>query len=136
MSPLEISATRLAGSVLAPAGSGIVLAEWTAQGSTGTEPQYQAPRHHHEEDEAWYVLDGVLRVQAGDEELVVPAGGAAVVPGGTPHTFWNPDPAPARYLLVMGARTYALIQAIHASQDRTPEAMRRLYEMHGAHLLD
>jgi len=36
----------------------------------------------------------------------------------------------------MGARTYALIQAIHATDDRTAAHMRQLYAQYGATLLD
>ena len=60
MSTPQVAAQRLARTVLAPAGSRLVLAEWTAQGSTGGEPLYQAPLHEHPEDEAWYALEGVL----------------------------------------------------------------------------
>lgn len=131
----QVAAQRLAGTALAPAGSGLVLAEWTAQGSAGDEPLYQAPLHQHPEDEAWYVLEGRLQVRAGEHAHEVPAGGAVIVPGGTPHTFWNPLPDPARYLLVMGPRTYALVRAIHATDDRSPARMRQLYAAHGAMLL-
>jgi mannose-6-phosphate isomerase-like protein (cupin superfamily) len=131
----DTAAQRLAGNALAPAGAQFVLAEWTAQGSTGDEPLYQAPLHKHPEDEAWYVLEGMLRVREGERVHDVPAGGAVIVPGGTPHTFWNPRQDPARYLLVMGAQTYALIQAIHASDDRSPAHMRQLFTDHGATLL-
>ena len=41
----------------------------------------------------------------------------------------------ARYVLVMGARTFALIQAIHETDDRSPARMRQLYAAHGATLL-
>ena len=71
-----------------------------------------------------------------DTSTRIPAGGAVIVPGRTAHTFWNPRPDPARYLLIMGARTYALIQAIHATDDRSPARMRQLYAAHGATLLD
>jgi mannose-6-phosphate isomerase-like protein (cupin superfamily) len=131
----ELAAQQLAGTALAPTGSGLVLAEWTAQGSAGDEPVYQAPLHKHPEDEAWYVLEGTLRVRAGEHVHEVSAGGAVIVPGGTAHTFWNPRPDPARYVLVMGARTFALIQAIHATDDRSPARMRQLYAAHGATLL-
>jgi mannose-6-phosphate isomerase-like protein (cupin superfamily) len=131
----DTSAQRLAGTALAPAGSQLVLAEWTAEGTAGDEPLYQAPLHKHPEDEAWYVLEGMLRVRAGEQVHEVPAGGAVIVPGGTPHTFWNPRSDPARYVLVMGARTFALIQAIHATDDRSPARMRQLYAAHGATLL-
>jgi mannose-6-phosphate isomerase-like protein (cupin superfamily) len=115
MPTLNTAAQRLAGTALAPAGSQLVLAEWTAQGSAGDEPVYQAPLHKHSEDEAWYVLEGTLRVRVGDQVDEVTAGGAVIVPGGTAHTFWNPRPELARYLLIMGAQTHALIQAIHAT---------------------
>jgi mannose-6-phosphate isomerase-like protein (cupin superfamily) len=132
----DVVAARLNGQVLAPAGSKLVLAEWVAQGSVGDEPLYQAPLHAHEEDEAWYVLEGTLRVWVGDDQVEISAGGAAIVPGGTAHTFWNPSPEPARYVLVMGARTYALIQALHASDDRGPGRIRQLFEQHGARLVE
>ncbi|WP_227996015.1 cupin domain-containing protein [Glycomyces albidus] len=136
MSVPEFFAPDMRGRTLAPPGSDLVLAEWEADGSTGGERVYQAPLHRHADDEAWYVLDGSLGVRIGDEEVVVPAGGAAIVPGGTAHTFWNAGPDPARYLLVMGAKTNALINAIHAAADRGPEAMRRLFEQHDAELLE
>ena len=43
-------------------------------------------------------------------------------------------PDPARYLLVMGAHTFALVQAIHATDDRSPDRMRQLYAAYGATL--
>jgi mannose-6-phosphate isomerase-like protein (cupin superfamily) len=135
MSTPQVAAPRLAGTALAPAGSQLVLAEWTAQGSTADEPLYQAPLHHHPEDEAWYVLEGTLAFRAGEHVHQIPAGGAMIVPGGTAHTFWNPHPDPARYVLVMGARTFALIEAIHAAADPSPARMRQLYADHGATLL-
>jgi mannose-6-phosphate isomerase-like protein (cupin superfamily) len=135
MSTPPIAAQRLAGTALAPAGSRLVLAEWTAQGSPGNEPLYQAPLHQHPEDEAWYVLEGTLRVRAGEDVHELSAGGAVIVPGGTAHTFWNPRPRPARYILIMGVQTFALIQAIHATDDRNPDRMRQLYAAHGATLL-
>jgi mannose-6-phosphate isomerase-like protein (cupin superfamily) len=134
--PEEVTATALAGRVLAPPGSGIVLAEWTAQAATSDTPLYQAPLHSHGEDEAWYVLSGTLCVRVGDAHTTIGAGGAVIVPGGTAHTYWNPRPEPARYVLVMGARTYALIQAIHAAEDRSPQLLRRLFHEHGATLLE
>jgi mannose-6-phosphate isomerase-like protein (cupin superfamily) len=131
----QIAVQRLAGTALAPAGSGLVLAEWTAQGSAAEELLYQAPLHKHPEDEAWCVLEGTLRVRADQRVHEISAGGAVIVAGGTAHTFWNPRPDPARYLLIMGAHTFALIQAIHATDDRSPARMRQLYATHGATLL-
>jgi uncharacterized RmlC-like cupin family protein len=136
MSTPQVAAQQLAGTALAPPGSRLVLAEWTAQGSTGDEPLCQTPLHHHPEDEAWYVLEGMLAVRAGQHVHHVSAAGAVIVPGGIAHMFWNPRPDPARDVLVMGARTLALIQAIHATDDRSSARMRQLYAAHGATLLD
>lgn len=136
MTTPDTVAQRLAGTALAPVGSKLVLAEWTAQGNPGEEPLYQAPPlHRHGEDEAWYVLEGKLRVHVGEQVHEIAAGGAVIVPGEVPHTFWNPSPDPARYLLIMGARTFALIEAIHATDDRSPARMRQVYAAHGATLL-
>ena len=55
------------------------------------------------------------------------------MPGQTAHTFWNPRPDPARYLLIMGADTFALIQAIHATDDRSPARMRQRDAAHAPH---
>lgn len=127
---------RLAEDVLASSGSELVLAEWTAESSVEGTRFYQAPLHRHPESEAWYVLEGVLGVRVGDDDVEVSAGGAVVVPGGTPHTFWNSHRDPARYVLVMGSKTHTLVEAIHASEDHSTEAMRALFEAHGAELLE
>jgi uncharacterized RmlC-like cupin family protein len=134
--PEEFVVDQLAGQALAPAGSGLVLAQWTAKGSSGPQPQYQAPLHRHREDEAWYVLSGELRVRIGDDEVAVHEGGAAIVPGGMAHTYWNPRQEPAGYLLVMGAKTYGLIQALHAEPSRDPERVRQLFTEYDAELLE
>jgi mannose-6-phosphate isomerase-like protein (cupin superfamily) len=131
-------ATRMRGRVLAPPGSKLVIAEWEADGAVDGERLYQAPLHRHvDEDEAWYVLEGTLAVRIGDDEIEVPAGGAAIVPAGTAHTYWNPRPEPARYLLIMGADTNALIANLHTvAPGSGPEVWREHFARFGAELLD
>ena len=99
---VEAQPSRLAGLFAAPlAGEGIgdsaasiVVVEWTDPGGGSDPPRYIAPLHvHHDDDEAWYVLDGALRVRLGDDDVEVTAGGAVLVPRGTPHTYWNPRPS-------------------------------------------
>lgn len=136
MTALDVATMRLDQHVLAPAGSDLVLTEWIAEGSPDGTRAYQVPLHMHPETEAWYVLEGVLGFRVGDDDVEVPVGGAVVVPGGRAHTFWNRHPEPARYVLVMGARTHALVEAIHESDDRSPDSMRRLFDAHGAMLLE
>ena len=126
----------LAGGLIAAPGSQIVIAEWTDPGGGGEPPQYIAPLHvHHMDDEAWYVIDGALVVRSGDRDVDVPAGGGVIVPRGTPHTFWNPRAEPTRYLLVMTPRIRALIDALHATEHRTPDAVAVVFAEHESEYL-
>jgi mannose-6-phosphate isomerase-like protein (cupin superfamily) len=130
-----LHAAPLLGQVIATP-NGIALAEWTDEGCPPDGPMPIAPLHLHEGcDEAWVVQEGRLVVRSGEEEITLNAGDALLVPAGTPHTYWNPDPTPCRYLLVMTGLTWRLIQAVHATNDRSPETMRRLFADHGARLL-
>jgi quercetin dioxygenase-like cupin family protein len=63
-------------------------------GWTGT------PLHHHAFDEAFYVLDGELTLQVGEDLVVRRAGELAFAPGGAHHAVANPSAREARYLLV------------------------------------
>ena len=93
---------------------GLVIVEWTDPGGGSDPPAYIAPLHvHHADDEAWYVLEGALAFRVGDEEILAEAGAGAAAPRGVAHTYWNPRPGPARYLLAMGPTIHALIEALH-----------------------
>src|SRR6266568_491954 len=123
----SIVASLLAGRILGTTDNSFVIAEWRDAGAPPGPPRWIAPLHmHNNDDEAWYVLEGKLCVKVGDDTVEASAGAAVLVPRGTPHTYWNPDPAPLRYLLVMTPTIHQLIQAIHATTDRSPEAMREL----------
>jgi len=50
-----------------------------------------------------------------------------MAPRGTPHTFWNPSPRTACYLIVMTTRISALIDALHALPTRDREPMEALF---------
>ena len=136
MTTPDVAAQRLAGTALAPAGSGLVLAEWTAQGSAGDEPLYQAPLHAHPEDEAWYVLEGTLAVRAGEHIHHVSGRRCGNRAGRDRSHLLEPAPRPGPLPAHHGRDTFALIQAIHATDDRSPARMRQLYAAHGATLLD
>jgi len=116
-------------------GDAFVVAEWRDAGSPPGPPRLIAPRHlHHHDDEAWYVLEGTLRVLVGNSEAG--AGWGVFVPRGTPHTYWNPAPGPVRCLLVMTSNIFRLIQEIHTLQDRTPAALRALFTKYDSELLE
>jgi mannose-6-phosphate isomerase-like protein (cupin superfamily) len=129
-------APPLSGQVLGSVSDSFVVAEWRDAGGP-TEPlRLIAPLHlHHHDDEAWYVLEGSLRLRVGEDEVEVRAGSAVFAPRGTPHTYWNPDTQPVRYLLVMTANIYRLIQEIHARKDRSPAVLREVFRKYDSELL-
>jgi mannose-6-phosphate isomerase-like protein (cupin superfamily) len=90
-----------------------VIVEWTDSGES--EYEWIAPLHvHHADDEAWYVLEGVLRFRLGDEAQEAGPHSAVLAPKGTPHAYGNARRGqPARYLLVMTPKISALVQALH-----------------------
>ena len=68
-------AEPLAGKVLGSTGDSFAVAEWRDNGGSQVPRRLIAPLHkHNNDDEAWYVLEGKLCVQKGDEVVEVPAG--------------------------------------------------------------
>jgi quercetin dioxygenase-like cupin family protein len=62
-------------------------------------PGFSPPLHvHHREDESFYVLEGQLRLQCGDETFVAPAGSYIFLPRDVPHSFRVEGDTPARML--------------------------------------
>jgi uncharacterized cupin superfamily protein len=131
-----ILAPPLSGNVLGSISNAFVLAEWQDAGGSVGPPRLIAPRHlHHSDDEAWYVLAGVLRVQVGDADVEVRTGCGVFVPRSTPHTYWNPGPGQVRYLLVMTSNIFRLIQEIHALTERTPSSLQTVFRKYDSELL-
>ena len=129
-------ADPLQGKLLTGGDSGFVVAEWQDPGGGFDPPRWIAPLHlHRNDDEAWYVLEGVLRVKVGDEDVELRPGCGVMVPRGTPHTYWNPGKDHTRYLLIMSSRIHQLIQAIHSTKERTPAIMKALFEKYDSVLL-
>jgi mannose-6-phosphate isomerase-like protein (cupin superfamily) len=130
-----IIAPLLAGSIIGAVGADFVIAEWKDAGGPGP-PHWIAPLHlHRTDDEAWYVLEGTLCVRVGKDVVEAKAGSAVFVPRGTTHTYWNPGPGLVRYLLVMTSNIYSLIQDIHAMTERSPAALKAVFERHDSELL-
>jgi quercetin dioxygenase-like cupin family protein len=60
----------------------------------------EPPVHiHHREHEAWYVIEGQMTFQVGDDELIASAGCLAFAPKGIPHAF-TVDVEPTRVLIL------------------------------------
>ncbi len=113
-----------------------VVAEWTDPGGPPEPPRFIAPLHvHHRDDEAWYVLEGSLRFRLGDREVEASAGSAVFGPRGVRHTFWNPGPGPARYLLIMTSNTMRMIEDLHSLPRHTLEADRAVFRKYDCELL-
>lgn len=109
-----------------------VIVEWADSGDS--EWEWIAPLHvHHADDEAWYVLEGLLRFRIGDETRAVGPGGAVLAPKGTPHAYGNARRGQtARYLLVMTPRIRALVQALH---EPDAEDYAAIFRAHDSELL-
>jgi len=74
-------------------------------------------------------------VRVGKDVLAAHAGAAVFVPRGTPHTYWNAGQGLLRYLPVMTSNVYSLIQDIHAMTDRSPAALKAVFEKHDSELV-
>ena len=132
-----IIASPLAGKTVGSVRQDFVIAEWRDAGGPPGPPRWIAPLHvHRRDDEAWYVVEGKLHVRVGQEVIEASAGSAVFVPRGTVHTYWNPGPGLVRYVLVMTSNIYSLIQEIHSMKDRSPAALRAVFEKYDSELLD
>ena len=110
-------------------GGAYALAEYVAEaGFSGP-----APHLHLEMEEAFYVLDGTLHIQLGEEAVQAPAGSFVLVPRGTVHTFANPLTTPSKFLLITSPGGFEhyyeeLAAFIAEPESFTPEAVEGLAE--------
>ena len=108
-----------------------MIADWTNLGTYPGRPI--AGLHlHRSDDEAWFVLEGRLGFRVGNDEREIAAGESILVERGTPHSYWNAAPEPARYLLVMTPRIHRLIDALHAGGR---DDWAAIFEEHDSELL-
>jgi mannose-6-phosphate isomerase-like protein (cupin superfamily) len=121
-------AEPLTGSAVGGSGDDFVLVQWTAQ----VGDHWIAPLHvHHDDDEAWYVLQGRLGFRLGGEEFEVGPGSAVLARRGTPHTYRTAGEVEAEYLLVMPPRIASLIEVIH----QPGLDVRALFKAHASEIL-
>jgi mannose-6-phosphate isomerase-like protein (cupin superfamily) len=94
--------------------------------------------HIHDVGEAWYIIEGELTFQVGEETFSAPAGSFVVVPEGVPHANANLGPVPARFLILSsppGLERYLaefadIAQAVAPDQP-SQEALDALAARHG-----
>lgn len=95
------------------------------------------PLHvHRTEEEAWYIIEGKLRFQLAKQTFDASAGDGVLLPRGVPHTFWNPGPRPARYLLIVGPKAEGLLRALHIANPPPQRDLRALYARFGCELVE
>lgn len=72
------------------------------------------PLHiHPDTDEAFYVADGELTFQLGDQEIVAPTGTFVFVPRGMVHTARNSGTGPMRGILILSpGRAEHIVQPV------------------------
>lgn len=85
-----------------------------------------APRHvHAHEDECFYVLDGTISVECGDDAWVLVKGAFVFLPRGVPHT-WDVVGERARVLIITApAGLEEFLRELHAAESSPPEVARR-----------
>jgi mannose-6-phosphate isomerase-like protein (cupin superfamily) len=84
-----------------------------------TEPPFHI---HHREDEAWYVIEGQMTFNVGQEVLVATAGSFVFGPRGLPHAF-TVDVEPTRVLVFAtpaGFEHFALELGVPAANEVPP----------------
>ena len=59
------------------------------------------PHVHSREEEGFYILEGEITLQAGDERIVATAGMFVNMPIGLPHSFKNESSKPAKMLIMV-----------------------------------
>jgi mannose-6-phosphate isomerase-like protein (cupin superfamily) len=110
---------------IAADGKSFAVHEWRGSG-----PPYL--HVHHEDDEAWHVLEGGLRFRFADQTIDVNAGSTVFVPAGVAHTYVSlPD---ARYLVVLTPRLRELIAELSSAADRSGDD--EIYRRHRSELLE
>jgi mannose-6-phosphate isomerase-like protein (cupin superfamily) len=74
------------------------------------------PLHlHHEQDDTFFVLEGILTVQVDDELFDLHAGDLVCAPKGVPHTFANVGKEPVRVIHIMTPGGFDRVMEDYAS---------------------
>lgn len=82
---------------------------------------------HHDDDEAWHVLEGTLVFRLRDKEIEAPAGTTVFVPAGVPHDYFESQGA-SRYLLIATPRLSELFSALENAPREEHDAIMRRFK--------
>jgi mannose-6-phosphate isomerase-like protein (cupin superfamily) len=93
---VSLRGTRVRFTVESTYANGASCTEWEAAAG------FDTGLHVHERlEETWYVLDGELEFQLGEETFTATAGATVFVPPGVAHAFANRTAVVAKFLLIM-----------------------------------
>ena len=100
----------------------------------GAPPRFPGPYlHTHDFDEAFYVQEGELTFQLGDELRTAGPGELAFAPRGVAHTYTNRSDEPARFVIVCTPagfeRYFARLAAEHDGVDPPEWALQDVPEV-------
>lgn len=103
-----------------------------------------APLHvHHDEAEAFYILEGAVELTCGDQRVTAHAGDFVHTPRDVPHKYVAVGKTPARLLLLFSRPGFEMFFAEGGSPvdqppagPPSPEALKRLVEKYGMELLE
>ena len=99
-------------------GSSFIIHEWRGSG-----PPYL--HVHHEDDEAWHVIEGKLTFKFHNRTVTVTKGTTVFVPAGTPHTYLADTSA--RYLIILTPRLDKLISELQSSPINAHKEIMKKY---------
>lgn len=76
------------------------LLHMSAPGDNLPREAFPPPHVHHQEEEAWFILEGTFEFQVDGRTFQVGSGSFVLAPRGTVHTFWATGPQPHRWLTI------------------------------------
>ena len=100
------------------AGKSFIIHEWKGSG-----PDFL--HVHFEDDEAWYVIEGILTFRFRDRTVEASKGTTVFVPAGVPHTY--SANSSARYLIILTPRLNDLISELQNSPYNTHASVMKKY---------
>ena len=98
------------------------------------------PLHQHDhEDEAWYVLQGRVRVWIGDTEIDADAGSFVLAPRGVPHTFARQPGADLKLLLLITPagleKMFDEVALLSPAEQQNPAVLGQIAARYGVQVL-
>ena len=101
-------------------GRHIIIHTWSGSG-----PDYL--HVHNNDDEAWYVIEGILTFRLGDSTVKAGPGTTVMAPAGTPHTYFEED-GPTKYLIILTPTLDLLISELHRTPYKDHGSVLRKYD--------